>query len=671
MLKVDSLSFDSNLFGINVGRIEIHSDAMVASNEVIIHELLRKSEKRLVYICCPLIVLGNNSVTTTSSSSSASSINGNAFEIPGIKVDDKTTYSLDIKDLYSRQQELSGCVYSQTEKFQIYAHEKSDVTSPSLRSLAIQSGIYSRFKVDTGIPESGFEGMFDAWMKNSLNLSLADVVFVIQDVKTGDEIGFITIKKKATEVNIGLLSVSPSYRRQGIAHMLLSRAALWAIENCHCKNTNDSQRFTVVTQGANGPACACYEKFGFGKISVQSIYHAWLPEHVANLSTRSDISKMPFCKQHFTGKELEYVSDVLTNGLDSASKYTVLCSGRIGDILGSDSSKVLMVSSGTAALEMAFLLMDLQPGDEVIMPSYTFSSTANSVVLRGAVPVFVDIRKDTLNIDETLIEMAITERTKAICCVHYAGIPCEMDTIMGIASRRSLLVVEDAAQGFLSTYKGRQLGSIGDFGCFSFHYTKNVICGEGGAISINRNKAFASRALILWEKGTNRYDFMQGKIDRYEWVDVGSSFLPSEASMAILWAQMQQAEKITSKRRENVSKYVAGLNILKERDLLWIPDIPSESISNGHICFIVLNDSATRMKVEADLKKWGITAFSHYVPLHSAKAGLKYCRVGRGSEEMRVTTHVYNGLLRLPVWSDLKNEDIELVIEKLKETLLK
>jgi dTDP-4-amino-4,6-dideoxygalactose transaminase len=315
--------------------------------------------------------------------------------------------------------------------------------------------------------------------------------------------------------------------------------------------------------GANAPACAFYKRLGCTVASVQNIFHAWLPQHLVEPEQRSDLAPIPFCKQHLTGQELQFVTEVLSSGhLDSASRFTSMCSLRLQELLGNACDRVVMVPSGTAALELAALLANLAPGDEVIMPSYTFSSTANAFVLRHCVPVFVDVRLDTLSIDETLIEAAITSKTKAICCVHYAGIPCEMDEIMALAHKHNLIVIEDAAQGnaffrvychidcefqifalnfinlcytvmcynvtlsagFLSTYKGRQLGTIGHFGCFSFHYTKNVICGEGGALSINnlpavvsggpkspkegaaRAPSNSSRALVLWEKGTNRYD---------------------------------------------------------------------------------------------------------------------------------------------------------------------
>lgn len=414
---------------------------------------------------------------------------------PGTLVDWKTTYHLHMSTLDLAR--LCKKAFQQ-KNFQIKPWGGTEL-SETLVNLAVKSGSFSRFCIDDRIPRSGYVGMFSAWLKNSLNKSVADEVFVAVNSEQL-EIGFITVKRKDLNVNIGLLAVDENHRRLGVASALLCRAALWALEQF---GGLEGTTMSVITQGNNLAACACYERFGFSVSALQAIFHVWLPDDLARPS-RSDQDLIPFCRQHLTGKELSNVQHLLSSGLDSNSHYNLMCSMKIKDILGESSSRVLIVPSGTAALEMAALLCDLEPGDEVIMPSYTFSSTANAFVLRRAVPVFVDIRPDTLNIDESLIEDAITDRTRAICVVHYAGVPCEMDTICSIAKKYNLVVIEDAAQGFLSTYKGKQLGSIGDIGCFSFHYTKNVVCGEGGAISINRNERLARRSMIIWEKGTNR-----------------------------------------------------------------------------------------------------------------------------------------------------------------------
>jgi len=532
---VEHIAFDTQLFKFNVGRIELTNDDSVALfKNPTIYDILKQAYSsgfRLIYVFYPVNL------------SSKASNDDSLPKLPelGTLVDLKTTLSCELRTL-DKSLLCDRAFLKLGAGIRIRKHDilREPKLSNNLKKLAIASGYYSRFKIDSNIPSTGFEGLFEAWITNSLNRSLADEVFIAY-TKEDEEVGFITVKKRANTVNIGLLAVAESHRCQGIAKALLSRAALWALEEV---GYDPAASINVITQGSNLIACSCYRSFGFSTFSTQEIHHVWLPENIVGNVSRADQLSIPFCRQHFTGKEQKYIQEVFDKGLDSSAHFTIMCSAKLQEIVGPSSQRVIMVPSGTAALEMAALLCDLQPGDEVIMPSYTFSSTANAVVLRGAVPVFVDIRKDTLNIDETLIEQAITPRTKVICAVHYAGVACEMDTICEIATRHNLFVVEDAAQAFLSQYKGRQCGSIGDFGCFSFHYTKNVICGEGGAISINRSSDLARRALVLWEKGTNRHDFMMGKVDKYEWVDIGSSYVPNEVSCAILWAQLDDAKEV-------------------------------------------------------------------------------------------------------------------------------
>ena len=453
--------------------------------------------------------------------------------IPGVLVDRKSTYVASIKQF---DRALLCARAFEHNHFRIHrcphTTDNTAMVSDCLKELAVESGVYSRFNTDESLSKEGFRAMFTMWLSNSLNRSLADEVFVIHDRLAGgggageEELGFITVKKTtANIVNIGLLAVSTSHRRKGLAHALLSRAVLWALEEV---GGDPAAMLTVVTQGSNRPACECYEKFGFSLSSVQDIYHCWLPLHLppsaavmtpssAAVMTPSSAAMMtppssaammtppssavmmtpppsaavmtppstrllhtttatssssvltptedhtpfrpihiPFCKQHFTGNEAKYVHELLTprgpgSGLDSSSsRFTDCCSSRVYQLLGSrPKQQVLMVPSGTAALELAALLSDLREGDEVILPSYTFSSTANAFVLRGAVPVFVDIRADTLNIDESLIEGAITSRTKAVCVVHYRGVSCEMDAICSIVEKYGLILIEDAAQGIV------------------------------------------------------------------------------------------------------------------------------------------------------------------------------------------------------------------------------
>jgi dTDP-4-amino-4,6-dideoxygalactose transaminase len=358
---------------------------------------------------------------------------------------------------------------------------------------------------------------------------------------------------------------------------------------------------------------------------------------------------IPFNKPFIIGPELDYIADAVARGhLSGDGHYTKLCHQWLEQQLGA--KRALLTHSCTAALEMAAILCDIQPGDEVIMPSYTFVSTANAFVLRGGVPVFVDIRPDTLNLDETLIEAAITPKTRAIVPVHYAGVTCEMDAIMAIARRHNLLVVEDAAQAVLAEYKGRRPGAIGDLGCLSFHETKNVISGEGGALLIN-NPELIERAEIIREKGTNRSKFFRGEVDKYTWVDIGSSFLPSELIGAFLWAQLQHAADIIERRRQLCDIYRTSLQDLADVGLLQLPQPEPECVSgNGHMFYLFTRSTAERSALLAYLKAANVHAVFHYVPLHASPAGLKY---GRASGTLPVTEDLADRLVRLPLFFNL------------------
>jgi dTDP-4-amino-4,6-dideoxygalactose transaminase len=373
--------------------------------------------------------------------------------------------------------------------------------------------------------------------------------------------------------------------------------------------------------------------------------------------------KIPFNKPHMTGKEIAYIRDAHANFiLAGDGPFTKRCHEWLEQKTGT--FKALLTHSCTAALEMAAILADLQQGDEVIMPSYTFVSTANAFVLRGVVPVFVDIRPDTLNIDETLIESAITPKTRAIVPVHYAGMACEMDTIMDIARRHNLLVIEDAAQGVMSTYKGRPLGSIGDMGCYSFHETKNVISGEGGALMVN-NPKFAERAEIVREKGTNRSLFFRGQVDKYTWVEQGSSYLPGEVIAAFLFAQLEAAEEITSQRMVIWNKYHDAFVALEAEGLLRRPVVPENCEHNAHMYYLLLPDLDKRTAFINKLKELDIHTVFHYIPLHSAPAGLKFSRF---HGDMQYTDNLSERLVRLPLWVGL-DEHIDGVIEKIIQTI--
>ena len=323
-------------------------------------------------------------------------------------------------------------------------------------------------------------------------------------------------------------------------------------------------------------------------------------------------------------------------------------------------AKCLLTTSCTHATEMAALLIDTQPGDEIIMPSYTFVSTADAFVLRGGVPVFVDIRPDTMNLDEEKLEAAITERTKAIVPVHYAGVACEMDRIMEIAKKHGLKVIEDAAQGIMSSYKGKALGAIGDFGCFSFHETKNFSMGEGGALLI-RDEKLIERAEILREKGTNRSQFFRGQVDKYRWMDYGSSYLPSDLNAAYLWAQLEEAEQITAYRKKVFARYMEGLSPLQERGLAELPVIPGDCVPNGHMFYLKAKDLTERTALIDRLKEDGILSVFHYIPLHSSPAGKKY---GRFHGEDEYTTRESERLLRLPLYYGIKEEETDYIISR-------
>lgn len=364
----------------------------------------------------------------------------------------------------------------------------------------------------------------------------------------------------------------------------------------------------------------------------------------------------------FTGNELEYIKQAVENHkICGDGEFTKRCSRWLEERTGIP--KVLLTTSCTHATEMAALLCDIQPGDEVIMPSYTFVSTADAFVLRGATVVFVDIRPDTMNIDEALIEDAITERTKAIVPVHYAGVACEMDTIMEIAQRHDLKVVEDAAQGVMSTYKGKSLGTIGDYGCYSFHETKNYSMGEGGALLIH-DASKIEDAEIIREKGTNRSKFFRGQIDKYTWMNVGSSYLPSELNAAYLWAQLEQAEQINDRRLAIWNHYNEELECLEKQEYIRRPVIPDGCTHNAHMFYIKAKDLDTRTRLITFLKEQGIQAVFHYIPLHTAPAGQKF---GRFHGNDIYTTKESEALVRLPLFYSLEDAQVEYIIDKVKE----
>lgn len=364
----------------------------------------------------------------------------------------------------------------------------------------------------------------------------------------------------------------------------------------------------------------------------------------------------------FTGKEFDYMHEAVENHkICGDGPFTKRCDEWMQNKFHAD--KVMLTTSGSTALDMAALLCGLKEEDEVILPSFTFSSTANSFVLAGARLVFVDIRPDTMNIDETKIEAAITDKTKVICPVHYAGVACEMDTIMEIAKKHNLLVVEDAAQGVMSTYKGKALGTIGDFGCYSFHETKNYSMGEGGAIVIN-NPKYIEKAEILREKGTNRTQFFRGQVAKYNWVDFGDSYLQSDLNAAYLWAQLEMADEINDNRLATWNAYYKAFKHLEEKGIITLPTIPDGCVHNAHMFYIKCKDLETRQNFIKFMKENDILCVFHYVPLHSAPAGEKFGRFNGKDEH---TTADSDRLVRLPIYYNIDKRDLEKVINKVLE----
>lgn len=368
----------------------------------------------------------------------------------------------------------------------------------------------------------------------------------------------------------------------------------------------------------------------------------------------------------FIGTEFDYMREAVDNKkICGDGPFTKKCDTWFEERF--KAPRVMLTTSGSTALDMAALLCGLKPGDEVILPSFTFSSTANSFVLAGATLVFVDVRPDTMNLDENKIEAAITDKTKVICPVHYAGVACEMDSIMDIAKRHNLLVVEDAAQGVMSTYKGKALGTIGDFGCYSFHETKNYSMGEGGAIVINNTK-YIERAEILREKGTNRAQFFRGQVAKYNWIDFGDSYLQSDLNAAYLWAQLEKADEINNNRLETWNTYYNAFKPLEEAGIINLPIIPQGCVHNAHMFYIKCKDLETRQEYIQFMKENNVLCVFHYVPLHSAPAGLKFGRFNGIDEH---TTEDSDCLVRLPMYYNIADEDLQFVKDKTKEFFLK
>ncbi len=368
------------------------------------------------------------------------------------------------------------------------------------------------------------------------------------------------------------------------------------------------------------------------------------------------MKKIPFNKPAITANAINYINQCFTNLAFENAYFTQKSSQTLVELTGAKAA--LLTTSCTAALEIAALLLELQPGDEVIMPSYTFVSTANAFVLRGAKPVFIDIRPDTLNMDENLIEKAITTKTKAIIPVHYAGVSCDMDSINHLARKYNLAVIEDAAQGILASYNHKALGSLGHLAAFSFHHTKNITSGFGGALLIN-DESLLDRAKIIWQKGTNREAFIAGTVDKYTWVDVGSAFLLNEINAALLFSQLEKSQELIQRRLAIWDQYHQNFSRLKTPKIYAVPTVPIDCMHNGHIYYLILDEPQTRTQFIQTMKKNGIETTFHYIPLHSSPGGLKHSRT---NTTLKWTEHHASRIVRLPLYADLSDEEVNYII---------
>jgi len=519
----------------------------------------------------------------------------------------------------------------------------SDSRAETIVNLALIAGEKSRFKRDPCLTDYQYRKVYTKWAHNCLQRKSADVVFV---ASIGEKAaGMITLQDRNSFTTIGLLAVFPESQRRGVASALMGHALRWAAERGACT-------VRVTTQVDNKEALGLYNSFGLKPVSKTAIYHVWTESAVG---VRQNVP-------YFAGKEIEYLTDLThTQSIESCGKYTDLCRKKIGELL--QCPHVLLTGSATAALEQAMILCDVGPGDEVIIPSYTFVSTANAVALRGATPVFVDVGTDC-QIDPARVEVAITPRTRCVIVVHYAGQSCDMDRIMGLAEEHGIFVVEDAAQGFLSTYKGRCLGTIGHIGCISFHYTKNTICGEGGALLVN-HEPFRDRSYIIWEKGTNRFDFIQKKVNKYHWIDIGSSFVPSELCASFLFSQLEAAKYCQSRRLVLMGLYRQFLAGLEQAGHFRAMSVQGrENSENGHIFWIMLPSHGAKQKLQDHMAAKEIQLFEHYCPLHSSPGGVRF---GRTDGAMTVTDEISTCLLRLPTYVQMTFVDAFKVIKGIHE----
>ena len=516
-------------------------------------------------------------------------------------------------------------------------------TMQKLELLAFKAGQHSPIDRDPALTRTQFECMYTARVRKFLSRQAADEVWAMRS-SDGQVVGFATAKADGGSAAIGLLAVDEDHQRRGLGACLMHQVACWAA----AKGLN---MLSVRTQLENRGAVRFYQAQGFVAASTREAYHIWLP-----------VDNVRFNVPYWTGRELDNIVSVIqSKALDSLGTHTKACEAWLCSTLKCGSA--LLTHSATAALEQAALLIGAGPGDEIIMPSFTFVSTASAFALRGATPVYVDVDVGSLNLDPGAVEQAITPKTKAIVVVHYAGVACDMDTIMDVAQRHGLRVIEDAAQALLSKHGDRHLGSIGHLACLSFHYTKNTMCGEGGALLVNVPD-LVDRARIIREKGTNRSDFVDKKISKYEWVDLGSSYEPNELSAAFLHAQLGHAVECAAQRRRVCRAYACLLQPLEARGLLQLPKwckAPATN-GNGHMFWALLANQAERSRCERWMAARGVQCLSHYVPLHLTPAGK---RLGRSHGRLAVTELCSSSLLRLPVWAGMAWVHVDHVVSSL------
>ena len=633
--SVEALAIDTELFGFQVGRIQSEAQSPEELHEAL--EGAKAKGYKLLYW------------TLDASHPSVDAIEEfvlNRGDFVCSKVTYRCELNASIVQVLRRHLNVQGGI-----KCSIFDDDVE--AAPELLSLSVAAGQMSRFGSDPSLPDSAFRALYTAWMKNSVAKIAADAVLVARD-EGKTIVGMVTVRLvQATVSQIGLLAVAHTHRRRGLGIRLMLEAYEWSLNK-------GAAACTVATQTSNWAARSLYERCGGIAIDRCNDYHFWTQRGVG---PSDHLSNIPNQKAYLSKQALTNVSGIFSSScIQTHHHFGPLCEERLKHDIGV--KKALLVGSGTGALEMCALCIGAEPGIEVIVPSFTFVSTANAFVTHGATPVLVDIRADTQNIDERKIEEAITPRTRAICVVHYAGVPCEMDTIMTIARKHNLLVVEDNAHGVYSSYKGRMLGSIGDCAALSFHYTKNLACGEGGALLLNNPTLFQS-AFIAWEKGTNRMDFLEGKVDKYKWVDKGGSYVLSELSAAVLHSQLEERVMINESRMRVWTLYHDALEGLEAKGKLVRPIIPEGCTHNAHIYYIRVSEPHGRANLDRLAKDRNIGIFSHYHALHGSPGATKYARSMECPESMHCSTQ----LRRLPIWVGLSDEQAATVIALVHDAL--